>query len=188
MSVNRATKPTFLFGLMTLLFATSPLVSQAQDRFDYNQYAETIERLGVPNGERIRELRVAALALYESGRYSEAIDALDTWAQTADFYVKIVSQGVPPADVAPLGGASLNEMRQFTSAIQAANKEMQKFIDERDLAMVMLAECKFYLGKTEEALSAFLNVLATMETKDKSTWTRASTGLYSIVGFVSPAF
>lgn len=172
-----------LYGIIVTAAVVSGARGAAspQDPLDVSSYARQVAELGIPTLASVQQASAEAQGLVEQGQYEKAVDALERWARSANGLSNLIAQGLEPFD-----SASYEDRKAFPYARLDTRVRYERLVNDlrrqRNHALVLRAEAWVRLGRTDEAVSAYLRALDLLEIDDWEWWTRARKGLYALLG------
>lgn len=165
--------------LIVCLIGAASAYSQ-EDPFDLSAEKKQIAELGVPTISEVKTLEEKAKSLFQSGNYTEAVPALETYARKANWLANLIAAGLKP-----FYDASYDDRKEFPrSKINIlANYESlsNSYKAKRNRAMVMQAECLIKQGNREDATALLVRALDLIGIDQEEWWIRARKSLYDIV-------
>ena len=155
------------------------LAQESENPFDVTALREMTGGAGVPDVARVAELESAALAAVDAGDCQVAVVRLDEYARAANALANFVAAGLEP-----FYNALPDDRRGFGGVATLLTFETlsNEYKSKRNRAMVMRAECFLRIGDRDQAVENFYQALRILDIDDGEWWTRARTGLYSILG------
>ncbi len=175
-------KKILLVSAVTLLVFAN---ADAQFLSDSELFSEgvpesKIKELGIPDADRIMELKETAHAALESGDCTQAIPALEALGKEADWYGTLILTGLEPYFQADIRDKRDFEDQRRLMPLEARGNE---FLKLRNEALVMRAECLVETGEAEAAVAAYIRALKAIYINERELWERARNGLYKLIGF-----
>ena len=181
----RKFKLIFIIALVITLttavaIGAEDIVAEEDGEFDFSKYQEELEEMGILTTDRVEELKDEALLSFESGNFEEAEQKLEEWANASNILSNIIAAGLEP-----FYGSLRSEREDFgmdkVSALISYESKVNNLRKDRNEAFVMRAEALKEIGRTEESMALFREVLGLIDLENWELWTRAANGLYEII-------
>jgi hypothetical protein len=121
------------------------------------------------------------MAAFDSSDCESAIELLDTWLETSNWFSNLIAQGLEPfygASYDDRENFSYNKLDKLVPLENLANEQRT----DRNHALVMKAECLAKLDRDVEAAATYGRALELIDVDDWEWWTRAANRLYELIG------
>lgn len=174
----------FIVTTLVMLVLTSPCMvfaAEVGDELDASQYTEKIAEYGVPTAEKVAALAKEAQSFFDAGDYAKAEQALAEWARQANWLANIITAGLEPYYSAKYDDTKSFSYTRLISLVPYESMA-NDLKNQRNHALVMLAECLVQMNQHDKAVSIYMKVLSLISIKEWELWTRAANGLYAIIG------
>ena len=161
-------------------------IAQTQDKskqtpFDLSADDKINKDIGITTKEEVDQLGTKAFAIYDAGKYQEAIPALEEYAKKSNWLANLIAKGVQP-----YYNASYDARKRINPAdlepLVAFEKKANGYKRNRNHAWVMQADCYYKMGDKLRAAELATRALNLIEVEDIEWWAKARNILYSVIG------
>lgn len=154
---------------------------------DVSKFKDIAGGSTLPNPGSVAALKASAESLVGGGKCQEALPVLEKWATEANWIANLTAAGLEPFYSAT--SSKRNSVASATISVLARYEESaNNYKKERNLATVMRAECLVKLNKANEAAAVYARALDLIDSEETVLWSRATKGLYKLIGLAEPAF
>ena len=181
------------FMLIGLLLAGQAGAQAAQDTpastnpLDVTKYKDIAEGKVLPTPATVAALKAQAEALVAGDKCQEALPQLELWSTQANWLANLIAGGLEPFYSA--SSSARKDLSSATISVLAPyEREANSYKTQRNVATIMRAECLVKLNKPNEAAAVYLRALDLISASDTTSWSRATRGLYKLIGMPDPAF
>jgi len=164
----------------SITISAEDIVSEEDGEFDFSEYEEELDKLGILTMDKIENIKNEAISLFEDENYEKAEKKLERWAEASNVMSNIIAEGLEPfysarrSEREEIGITKIRALSGYETKVNDLRKN-------RNLAFVKRAESLKEIGRKEEALALYREVLGLIEIDNWDLWIRAANGLYGII-------
>jgi hypothetical protein len=156
---------------------------------DLGKYQALVDSGVFPTAGNVERARLAALSAFDSGQCERALPLIDEWTRMANWHANLITAGLEP-----FYGALSSERNDWfgrqtaerRSSLVELERSANRYRSQRNLGMVMRAECLAAVDLPLESLATFARALDLIGIDETELWMRAQTGLYELIELALP--